>query len=244
MSSVIEDSILKNRVWVAGVPLARDPVPVVIIPKRFESKQRLSNGAMQTDRLFVLVGMPNIFNRIEMNVAWKDVREQNTLEHLTSLANMGQAFDVALYKQEADFFDGDGVSTRFLIQRRVVGDAFFAANPLIENWPDFALKATRYSAPFGLVGSTGTDFTTVTYKTTTSIEVSAPAAGEIWVEDGGHLYGNLLISTVRVGTAPAAGNDTFRIIYIPLMRMLIDSDSGRSFQEKLAMSRAFKFVEQ
>lgn len=242
-SNYQEQPGLRNRLWIAGRSVSRDAVPVRFVPKRFELKTRTSNLGLRVDRPFVVTGMPNVVTRLELEISWKDLREPDLLEHLTSLANVGQAFDVIVFKQEADFFDGDGVSTTFLMQRRAVPAAFYASYSAITVMPDYALKATRFSAQYGLVGTTGTDLTTVP-KTEATINTGSPGAGDIWIATDGHALGNLIVCTVRVGTAPPSGHDVLRISYIPLMRMFVDADQGRNFQEALQMGRQFKLTEQ
>lgn len=249
MAFPLDTSNLPNRLWVAGVSLQRDPVPVAILPRRFESKARTSNLGMQMDRCAIAEGYPNILNKIDVAVTYRNVgMEGDTENHLNSLANVGQPFDVALFKQESDFFDGDGAATDFTVQRRVVGPTFLAANPDVTVFEFFQLRATRFSAQFGTSGVTETTITDpskIKYKTAaTIISDGDPNSDEIWIEEEGHAYGNRLDTKIRMGTAPADGHDTLRISYIPLMKMFIASDSGRTFQQKLEMGRAFMFTEQ
>jgi hypothetical protein len=245
---VLDTSNLPNRIWVAGMSLQRDPSPVSLLPRRFESKVRTSNLGMQIDRCAIDEGYPNILNKIDLSMQWRNVGMNGEVEDfLASLSNAGQPFDVALFKRESDFFDGDGTTKDFTLQRRVVGPQFFTDNPDVQTLPYFQLRSTRFSAQFGTSGVTETTITDpskIVYKTAATIDTGGPASDEIWIEEDGHSKGNRLDTKIRLGTAPADGHDTLRITYIPLMRMFIASDSGRTFEAKLQMGRAFLFTEQ
>lgn len=246
MSSIQETSDLRNKVWAAGVSFGRSPMPILISPRRFENKTRTSNLGLRVDRCFIAAGYPNVLNKIDINLTYSDVREPGLIEHLSSLANVGQPVDVALFKQEQDFFDGDGIATTFYLQRRVIGPAFFAANTQVQVYDDYALRVTLYSGQFGTVGVTPTEIGSdhIIYKNSSTIDTGDPAVGYVWIEEGGHPVGDRLDTKVRFNTATVDAHDSLRITYLPLMRMLVDSDSGRTFQQNLQMGRSFKFTEQ
>lgn len=247
MSAVLETSGINNLIWVAGQFLSRDPLPIQLTAQRFETKTRMSNAGLQVDRLMVDEGWPNVMTRLALSLPWPNVVEPSLLNHLTSLSSMGQPFDVVVWKQEDDFFDGDGTTKTFYLQRRVVGPVFYSlVGSAVTDYGDYPLRATRFSASFGTAGVTETTVTgvKVIYKTAATIDTGNPAADEVWIEEDGHAQGNLLLTKTRWGTAPADGNDTARITYIPLMRMLVDSDSGRTFEAARTMSRAFRLIEQ
>lgn len=248
MSSVLENSSLDNHIWVAGMKIGRGPARVDLRPQRAEATTVTSNLGKRRDRVFIDDGYPNVPNKIDLSLTWPDVREDVILEHLTSLSNIGQPFDVAVFKQESDFFDGDGLNKVFYLQRRVVGPTFYSDNPETELFPNYQIRPTSFAAQFGTSGATPTTITNpakLIYKTAATIDgPGSPAADEIWIEEDGHAKGDRLDTKIIIGTAPADGHDTFRVTYIPLMRMLISSDSGRAFETKLRMARSFVFTEQ
>ncbi len=237
--------------WVAGQPIR--PLPLTISPQRFEAKQRTSNLTMRVYRCFVAEGYPNVLTKINLSVQWKLVHPETTRDHLTAVANMGQPCEVALFKQETDFFDGDGTTQDFTLQRLVLGPtwktAALAAIPgAFLDRPEYALRVTMYDVPFGTLGATETVITgaNVVYKTSSNIDTSDPSSGEVWIEEDGHDSDDLgtRVTKIRFGDVPAEGHDTVRVTYIPLMRMILDSDAGRSFETPNQMGRSFRFTEQ
>lgn len=241
MSANPQQPDLRNKIWLGGRGVRRDPVPVTVSLKPFEAQTRMADGSLRVDRL-LLEGYPNKFNRFQLGLTFNTVREAPQLELIDSLLALGQPFDVCLFKQAYDFFDGDGATKEFVIQRRI-------AQPIVQSaigvtwYPDYATQLYRYAGPYGDPASAETVLT-VTIKTSATMDTGTPGANDAWVEQEGHADGNKLVTRVRLGTAPVANADVLKAVYLPYMRMVIESDAGRTYDRGLQESRSFKLTEQ
>lgn len=238
MSLIQQQAAIRSPVWIGGRYASRDPVPVQITTKRFEVKTRTSNLAMRVDRCFTLAAMPNIHNRAEFVLPWADVRESNLLEHLDVLAAIGQPFELGLWKQVYDVFDGDSIATSFLLQRRPLLPAVTAPTVL----PDYPTRVIVYDGPYTAPASTPTELEVVD-KLAATIDSGTPASNEAWIETDGHQIGNAWVATMRLGTAPGDFSDCVIAQYLPLYTVVIDQESARSYAAALVEPRGLKLVE-
>jgi hypothetical protein len=229
---------IRTRIWLADRFLGRDPVPLEIRPKRFDAKTLTSNLSLRIDRPYLGEGLPNLRNRHEFRLPWKTVMEAEQIEHLDMLSSVGQPFDLGLWKHVYDFFDGDGTTTTFYLQRRQL---LPNVTPLTE-YPSYPTTATFYDAPYGTVGATATS-KTVVQKTTADIAGGSPSSGEVWVEDTGHKIGGFWLSTVECAEAPADVHDALVIAYMPLYAVVIDEEGPRSYSEGMVEPRDYRLVE-
>jgi hypothetical protein len=240
-AEIRQQNAIRNRVYIAGKSSVRDPL-VQVTKKRFETKTTMVNQAVRADRLFVDLGMPNILTRMEFLIGWADLREAGLLEHVDRLASIGQPFDFAIWKQEYDFFDGDGGTTDFLLQRRQAVAYNLPGGIPATVFADYATRFTSFSDPYGTPSATESELT-VEHKNSGNIDTSGPSAGQVWVEDDGHLLNNRWVSTVRCGTAPAKKADILVATYLPLCKVVVDVEQPRNYREKLVESRQFRFIE-
>lgn len=238
MSILQQHSAIRCRIWIGGMTSTRDPMPVQITPKRFETKTRTSNLATRVDRCFTMEGMPNVRNRREFALPWADLREEGLLEHLDILAAIGQPFGLGLWKQETDVFDGDGVATTFYLQRRLLIPGVVPQT----SYPDFPTRVIVYDKPYIDPTKTATELTVVD-KTAATIDTGTPGAGEAWVETDGRQFGNLWASKMRLGTAPPDEHDCLVAIYLPLYEVVIDAEQPRSYAQALVEPRSIRFIE-
>lgn len=243
MVEIRQQSSIRNRPWIAGKVASRGVGPLALTGKRYESKQMLSNTAMQIDRPFITAGMANLITQESAVLSWQDLREAGLLEHLSILLSIGRPFDVCLFKQLYESFDGDGTTQTFYLRRRpadpvvsVEPGIFWAANE------DYPVRVISYSDPYGTAGATSSDLT-VALKDNSDIDTGDPGAGEVWIDAQGEDLGPLTVSRMRFGTAPDAKRDIFVVAYIPLFIMAPDGDNARSYQERLVESHTLKLVE-
>lgn len=229
---------IRNRMWIAGRFVERDPVPIQVTPKRFDAKVRTSNLGMRIDRPFTMAGMPNIRNRREFVLPWSDLREPGLLEHLDTLAAIGQPFGLGLWKQDYDVFDGDGANKTFYLQRRQLLPAVTPPT----SFPDYPTRVTVYDRSYLEDGATPTSLTVVA-KTSSDIDTGDPGAGEAWIEGDGHQVGNLWVSKMRLETAPPDAHDCVVVAYLPLYQVVIDTDQPRSYGIAGQEPRSIRMVE-
>lgn len=238
MSTVQQRPAIRNLIWLGGKNTARDPVPVQITPKRFETKTRTSNLAMRVDRCFTMTGMPNVRNRREFTLPWADVREPELIEHLDVLAAAGQPFGLGIWKQETDVFDGDGENTTFFLQRRQLLAVVMPSTP----YPDYPTRVIRCDKSYLDPTHAETELTVVD-KTAATIDTGDPGAGEAWIETDGHQIGNLWVSKMRLGTAPPDAHDCLVAIYLPLYEVVIEAEQPRQYAIALVEQRSLRLVE-
>jgi hypothetical protein len=245
-----DTSGIRHKVYMAGRLLERDPAPIQLAPKRWEGKVRLSNNASHIDRGYIEPFFPNILDKVDIMLPYSHVAETALLEHLSTVLAIGQPFDVCTFKQHKDVFDGDGSQKVFYLQR-------LPAMPMMEAFEPgigaayaidgFSTRVELFSAAYGSSASAVTPSTTltVTYKTETEIAGGTPGAGVAWVSsDGFSVEGSLMRgATIKLGTAPANAHDSLIVTYIPLYRMAVESDSGRTFNQALQEARNIKLSE-
>jgi hypothetical protein len=183
--------------------------------------------------------MPNIRIRKEFNFGWPTIDQDSLLDHLDSLLAKGQPIDLAIWKQEYDIFDGDGTTTTFLIQRRLV---LPTVTPPTE-FPSYPTVVKRCSQIYGTYEDpTGIEtLYTVIYKTTAQM-TGTPASGEAWIEDTGHRINGLRVSTLKVNPAPANVSDALVVIYLPLYQAT-PAEAQRSYPHGLGEPRTVRLVE-
>lgn len=228
---------MRQRVWLGKNFISRDPLPIQITAKRFQTLTRTANAGTRVDRLFT-PGLPNIRNRREFNLPWSTIAEPALLEHIDILTAIGQPFGLGLWKQEYDVFDGDGVSKTFYLQRRQLLPAVVPPT----EFPDYPTRVVLYDLPYTDPASVATELTVV-QKLSADIDTGGPAAGEAWVESDGSQIGNLWVSKMRLGTAPPLASDCLVAIYLPFYQVVIDQDAPRSYAQALQEPRTLKLVE-
>lgn len=237
-----EHNALRNRIYVGGKVFSRDPVPVTVSIERFEAKTRTANLSLRVDRAFILTGQPNILDRHEILLPWRDLRESDMLEHIGLLAAVGQPFDVGVFKQMYDVFDGDEVTTDFFLQRRIMlsQPQVLPFVPVI--FPDWPIRILRFNIPMLDPAAVSTELA-ITYKLSVDMDTGTPGPDEVFVEQDGHQLGDLWLTRIRLGSAPCADHDVLVAIYLPLYRMVVDQDLPRSYGEALVEPRGLKLVE-
>lgn len=229
---------IRNRIWIGGKFAARDPVPIQVTLRRFEVKTRTSNLGMRVDRCFTLEGMPNVHNRAEIVLPWPDLRESGLLEHVDILANIGQPFELGLWKHVYDVFDGDGESKDFLLQRRLLLPTVVPAT----EFDDYPTRVIVYDGPYTAPGVTPAE-PTIVEKTSSTIDTGDPSAGTVWIETDGHQVGNVWVTKIRFGTAPPDFSDCVVVPYLPLYVVVVDQESPRSYERALVEQRGLRLVE-
>lgn len=239
---------IRHKIYLAGRMLIRDPSPVQLAPARWESRTRLSNMGMRVDRGFIASGYPNILDKVSVMVPYSNVAESTLLEHLTTVASIGQPFDLCTFKQHKDVFDCDGTRTLFFLQRRVAAPVIEVIEPGFGAEYANAGVTTRieiFASPYGTAGVTPTTPYTVVYKTEAQIAAGTPASGEAWISSDGFSIGGTLskAASMELNPAPAAGTDCLIVTYVPLYRMTIESDAGRTFSEALTEARSLRLTE-
>jgi hypothetical protein len=240
MTDTQQQAGIRNRIYIAGKLFVRDPVPVNIAPRRFEAKNMTSNLSVKVDRAFVISGQPNILNRHDVVTPWPDLREGELLEHVDVVCAVGQPFDVCVWKQVYDVFDGDGTRKIFYLQRRMALTNISSFVPF--TFPDWETQIVVYDKSLLDPTATGTSLTVVS-KTSATIDSGTPSSGEAWVEDDGEQQGSLWLTKIRLGDAPGNFNDVLRASYIPLYRMVVDQEAPRSYAERLREPRSLKLAE-
>jgi hypothetical protein len=241
MTEKRQQNAIRNRFFIGGKAFERDPLPVLSV-KRSEAKNITSSLALHVDRLYIAPGLPNILQRHEFSLDWKDLRQPGLLEHLDRLASIGQPFDVAVWKQVYDVFDSDGSNKTFYLQRRqAVSHNLPGGVPQVA-FADYATRVTVMSAPYGTVGATESDLTVVS-KTTSNIDSGSPSSGEAWIDEDGQMLGGRFICKMRLNAAPSTGHDMLIATYLPLYKMVIDQENPRQYGEKLVEPRGYRFVE-
>jgi hypothetical protein len=244
MSSIYQQhNAIRNRIYIAGRTFERDPVPITLTPRRYESKIRTSNLGLRVDRPFIFAGFPNVPMSYEAMLPYPNVGDSPLLEFLGLITSMGQPFDFAVWKQHYDVFDADGANKTFYLQMRQAVAFNLPAGTPATVFPDYATRIDVYSTPLGSVPEPTPTPLSVVHKDSTNINTGNPASGEAWVEDDGHMVGNRWVSTVRLGDAPAAGQDLIVASYIPLPKMIVDAESPRTYPTKLVETRAVKLVQ-
>jgi hypothetical protein len=238
-----EQGGIRNQIYLAGQNFSRGPVPITFTPKRFDSKIRTSNLGLRVDRPFVVAGYPNVPMTHEITMPWPTITEEALLEWIGVLLSMGQPFDVCIWKQVRDVFDGDGSTTAFYLQNRMAVAANLPVGSPLVSFPDYEPRVDIYSAAFGSVPVPTTTAKTVVHKTAATIDAGSPAAGEAWVEDDGHLLGNRWLTKVRLDAAPADAKDIMVATYIALFKMVIDQETARSYADSLREPRGMKLVQ-
>ena len=228
---------IQNPVWIGGRLIIRGPTNPEIRPKRFEAKTRTANTGLRIDRPYLGAGLPNLRSRHELHLPWRTVQESDLLDHLDTLAALGQPFDVGLWKHVYDVFDGDGTTKTFYLQRRQLRPNVTPAT----DYPSYPTTATFYSATYGTTGATATP-KTVVQKSTGSMS-GTPDAGEVWVENTGHRTGGLWLSTVKCAEAPANVHDALVISYMPLYSMTIDEEDPRVYPAGIVEPRGWRLSE-
>lgn len=229
---------IRTRIWIGGKFTSRDPVPVQMTSRRFEVKTRTSNLGMRVDRCFTLADMPNVHVRGEFVLPWPDLRESDLLQHLDVLTSIGQPFGLGLWKPVYDVFDGDGVATTFLLQRRLLLPA--VTPPTVED--DYPTRVLVFPSSYLDDPSAGVE-TAIVEKTSSTIDTGDPSPGEVWIETDGHLVGNLWTTTLRFGTAPPDASDCVVVQYLPLYTVVVDQDTPRSYDRALVEPRGLRLVE-
>ncbi|MDQ6892202.1 MAG: hypothetical protein M3167_06300 [Acidobacteriota bacterium] len=238
-----------HSLYMGGKILKRDPNPIQLAPLRWETRTRTANMSLRVDRGFILAGLPNVLDKQAIVVPYRNVPETDLLEHLTALLGVGQPFDVCMWKQHREVYDTDGAATTYFLQRRPASPTmqpFVAEGTNLEIiFPEYATRVEFYSASYGSAPGLTVTRSTVVYKTEAQIAAGSPAPGEAWIgTDGKALGGSLaLISSMKFGTAPAAGVDRLIVSYVPLYRMTVESDAGRSFAAALEEARSIKLAE-
>jgi len=241
MADIQQQPGIRHRVWMGNKVLIRDPLPIQITPRRFETKTRTSNLGLRVDRAYTMEGFPNIRNRREFSLPWRDLREADLLEHLDVLAAVGQPFPLGLFKLETDVFDGDGENTTFYLQRRqlIYAPGGMIPNPRPLDWETRIrvfdksyLDSTAVELPVCVVQVPQAD-----------IDTGGPTGADVWVSVEGEQFGNVWASKVRFGTAPPDATDNIIAHYLPLYEVVIDQENSRSYGENLMEPRALKMVE-
>lgn len=227
---------IRTSLWIGGRLFLRDPSPVQINVKRFESTGVVSNGARRMDRLYTAPGFPNVRNRHDVTLPWPTLNEPDLLQHVDVLQAIGQPFELALWKHVTDVFDGDGETTTFFLQRRQLLPSVTPPT----TFPDYPTRIIRLDASYPVGGHTDL---AVIQKTTATINTGDPGPEEAWLESEGHMNGALWCSTLRVGTPPIAAPDILLAIYLPLYEVMVESEAPRSYAERLREPRSLKTVE-
>lgn len=238
MTDTQQQAGIRNRIYLGGKFFTRDPVPVQVTIQRYEAKTRVSNLSLRLDRPQTTAGLPNVRNRHEFLLPWVTMVESPLLEHLDSLAAVGQPFDLGLWKQVTDIWDGDGSTTTFLMQRRQI---LPAVTPPVE-WEDYPTQVFVLDRPYGDPDASVTTLTVVP-KTSGDIFTGDPSTGEAWVESDGHSVGGLYVSTIRLADAPPDEYDCLVAIYLPLYKVVIDQEVPRNYSANLIEPRGFKLLE-
>jgi len=244
MAETRQHNAIRSRIWLGGKFISRDPVPIQITPKRFEAKTRTSNLAMRVDRCFTMGGMPNVRNRRDFTLPWNDLREPAMLEHIDILSNIGQPFPLGLWKQEYDIFDGDGQNQTFYLQRRQLLYAPGGALPAVL-FDDFPTRVVTYDKSYLDSTAVGTEYAAdkILQVHQADIDTGDPYPDEVWMSIEGEQFGNLWVSKIRFGTAPADASDNVTIIYLPLYEVVLDNEQPRSYVQSLVEPRTLKLVE-
>jgi len=236
-----QHNAIRSKIWLGGKLLSRDPVPVQMTSRRIEVQTRTSNLTLQTDRAFIAAGLPNVLQSYEFTLPWSDLREPALLEHLDILEAVGQPFDLGLWKQETDVFDGDATTTDFYLRRRQLMKA--GVNPTEGVFADFETRVVQYDGPAWDRTSAPNEVAVVS-KTHADIDSGGPGPGECWIEEEGQDIGNgLWVSKLRMGSAPPAEADCLVAIYLPLYRVAIKQAKARSYAQALVEPRTLELVE-
>lgn len=233
-----QDPSIRTRLWMGGRFFVRDPNTFQVTPRRFEQVTRVSNLAMRIDRPYVPAGaaMPNVRTRAEFNFVWSTINEDSLLDHLDSLIAKGQPFELAMWKQVYDIFDGDGSTTSFLLQRRL---ALPSVTPPTE-FPDYPTVVKYLDKPYGDPTAVETEYAVV-YKTTAEM-AGTPGAGAAWIENTGHRVNNLWVSSMKANPAPPAVADSLVAIYLPLHEVVPD-EGQRAYTQGIVEPRTLRLVE-
>ena len=239
--SVQQQNAIRSRIWLGGKFISRDPVPIQIVPQRFETKTRTMNLAMRVDRAFSSPGFPNIRNRRGFVLPWTDLREPEMLEHLDILSNIGQPFPLGLWKQEYDVYDNDGQNQTFYLQRRQLLYAPGGALP-VTLWDDYPTRVLVYDKSYLDAAAVVTEPTIVQVHQA-DIDTGDPYPDEVWLSIEGEQIGNLWASKMRFGTAPVEATDNIVVIYLPLYEVILDTEQSRSYSQSLVEPRTLKLIE-
>lgn len=233
----LQTNAIKSKVWLGGRELARDPVPVQIVSKRFEVKTRVSNLSLRIDRAFVMEGMPNIPNRREFTLPWSDIREPAMLDHIDVLSAVSQPFGLGLWKQEYDVFSGDGTTQTFYMQRRQLL-SFATPEPVL---PEYSTQVTLYDRSYTDPDAVATDLEVLQ-----QVDIDGagtPGSGQVNVEQNGRQVGNLWVTKMIFGDVPADAFDNIIVRYVPRYEVVIDQEAPRAYPARLVESRNLKLVE-
>lgn len=225
-----QDPGIRNPLWLGGRTFFRGPSVCQMTPHRFEQVTRVSNLGLRLDRPYIPAGaaMPNVRTRVEFNFQWPTLQEDDLLDHLDSLLSVGQPFELALWKQMYDIYDGDGTTSSFLIQRRLALPNLASAAVPKTTFADYPTIVKYLDEPYGTPSATETLYSTVSYKTTSEMAAGNPSSGEAWIEDTGHRVNNLWVTLLKVNPAPDAVKDALVVIYLPLYEVVPD-EGQRSY---------------
>jgi hypothetical protein len=242
---------IRNRIWLGGKFVGRDPIPVGITPRKMEATTITSNTALRIDRPYVFAGYPNIRNRHDIMLPWNTITESDIIEHLDKCAAMGGAVDLCVWKQVTDMFSAeapdpsivtpygaptDAGQTRFYLQRRQAVE--FVTPPTF--YDEYTTRMFYNANGFGY--PTGDQEITITQVN------GQPAAGitgalEATMSKQGELYGNIIRTPFVLSFLPPYGvADTIWVIYVPLYKVVI-SEQARSYGQNLQEPRKFNILE-
>ncbi|MDQ5870843.1 MAG: hypothetical protein M3547_01370 [Acidobacteriota bacterium] len=238
MSEEQQQPGIRNRIYLGGRLFLRGPSPIELTPERYESHVRVSNLGLRIDRPQTTAGLPNIRNRHRYLLPWDTIEEASLLEHLDSLAAMGQPCDLGIWKHTTDMWDGDSVTTDFLLQRRQLLPSVTPPTA----WPDYPTRVLVTDKPYDDPTATVTPQTVVP-KTFATIDTGTPAAGEAWIESDGRRIGGLFVSKMRLGTAPPNVRNCLRAIYLPFYKVAIAEERARVYTAGMIEPRAYLFSE-
>lgn len=231
-----QDPAIRTSIWLGGSFTQRGPSTIGYTPRRFETVTRTANLGIRVDRPYTQAVLPNVRTRAEFNFAWPTVQEGELLDRLDSLLAKGQPFEMAMWKQAYDIFDGDGSTTTFLLQRRLL---LPTVTPDVV-WDSYLTEVYASDAPYGTVGAAQTSYT-VSYKTTAELS-GTPGTNEAWIEDTGHRVNGLWVSTMKVNPAPDAVKDALVAIYLPLYEV-VGEEGPRSYTQGIVEPRTIKLTE-
>jgi len=238
MSIEQQQGAIRNRLYIGGRKFFVDPAPIELTPQRYESQVRVSNLGLRIDRPQTTSGLPNIRNRHGFLFPWETLLKEDLLEHLDLLAAKGQPFDLCLWKQVTDMWDGDGATMAFYLQRRQ-RPATVEATP---EFPDYPTRVVVSDLPFGDPTASLTPLDVIP-KTFATIDTGTPGADEAWIETDGRRIGGLFVSKMRLGTAPSDVRDCLWAIYLPLYKVVIAEERPRVYSAGMIEPRAYRLLE-
>lgn len=172
MSVTAQAPGIRQRIFLAGIPLVRGAETVVEISQRAETAERMADTFTVIDRPYLFAGAPDVVTKYSWQLSFPRIGETDYRAFARAEA-LGGFFDYCLWKPISEIFSGDGVATVFKLLRR---NALAAVSPLPPSAATiYAIKTyvngTIVTNPsFGTADSRGV--TPITFGTAPTVGVS------------------------------------------------------------------------